>query len=121
MVGDTVGSFIVRNIPLFPENIELFNRFGIRTQGQAQRVDYTVVMIRALRLVTAGGKCGCSELQGSIVGDVKAPIIVEARSLRCREVAVDHGHEFCDFVEVGLVRLQPTELLPLFQAHAHLQ
>jgi len=39
---------------------------------------------------------------------------VETRSLRGREVAIDHGHEFCDFVAVGLVHLQSKQLLSRF-------
>ncbi len=75
------------------------------------------MVVCALCLIAAGRKRGCRNLQRCVVGNVEAPIIVKARGLRRSQITIDDGQKFCDLVSVRLVRLEPSELLPVFQAH----
>ena len=75
------------------------------------------MVVCALCLLTAGRKRGCRNLQRCVVGNVEAPIVVKARGLRRSQITIGDGQKFCDLVSVRLVRLEPSELLPVFQAH----
>jgi len=75
------------------------------------------VVVCALCLIAAGRKRGCRNLQRCVVGNVEAPIVVKARGLRRSQITIGDGQKFCDLVSVRLVRLEPSELLPVFQAH----
>ena len=99
--GDGIGSFVVRYVAFFSKVVELLN---------ASR-------ICALCLIAAGRKRGCRDLQRCVVGNIEAPIVVKARSLRRSQITIGNGQQFCDLVSVRLVHLGPSELLPIFQAH----
>lgn len=75
------------------------------------------MVVCALRLVAAGRKRRGRDLEGCIVGNIEAPIVVKARGFRRSQITIGDGQEFCDLVSVRLVRLQPSELPPVFQAH----
>ncbi len=79
------------------------------------------MVICALCLIAAGRKRGCRHLEGCIVGNIEAPIVLKARSVRRCQITIGDGQEFRDLVSVGLVRLQPSEFLPVFEAHPHPQ
>ena len=75
------------------------------------------MVVCALCLIAAGRKRGCRNLQRCVVGNVEAPIFVKARGLRRSQITIGDGQKFCDLVSVRLVRLEPSGLLPVFQAH----
>ncbi len=72
-----------------------------------------VVMTGPLCLIAAGSKGGGCELQGSVVGDIKPPIVDQPWSLRRLKIAFSDREQIDDFVPAWLVLLQPTVLLPV--------
>ncbi len=61
---------------------------------------------------------GCvRKLQRCVVSDIESPVVMERIRVRRLDVTISYVDEFRDLVAARLVRLQPTELLPIFQAH----
>ena len=102
--------FIVGHITLLPEQIELLNRLRIEPNSQFQRVDHTVVVSGALRLVTCRRQRGGGELQSRVVGDVELPVRHEAGGKRRFNVAAGDREQIRDLLTAWLVLPQPPEM-----------
>src|ERR1700730_3569804 len=67
--------------------------------------------------IAGGGKGHRCRLQRSVVCDVQPPVSAKALSGAVGEVSVHHGEEIANLVRTGLVALEPTVPLPVWQAH----
>lgn len=70
LVRNRVGSFVITDVPLLAETVELRDLSRVRPHGVSQRLNDPIVIGIALGPVSARGQRRNGELQRGVVGDV---------------------------------------------------
>jgi hypothetical protein len=70
-------------------------------------------MVRSFRLVAGGCQRRLCELEGGIVRNIEAPVVVKAGRIRGCQVTIGYGEQFVDFLPACFVLLEPPEFEPI--------
>lgn len=94
---------VLAQIPLLPEGVQFGNHVWLKTEGQAERLEYPVVMCLTAGTVAFGCEGSRSQPPSRIVRDGQSPVRTQPRCLAVLQVSIDCSQQF-----VNLLRACPV-------------